>query len=80
MERWNNPHELGTVAFDVLRNNFHRPIVDGKCNRENIEDNILEGIYCEELPAMNKADVEFICDMIDTLIESERGVYGNRLD
>lgn len=80
MERWNNPHELGAIAFGVLRNDFHRPIVDGKCNRENIEDNILDCIYCEELPAMNKADVEFICDMIDTLIESERGVYGNRLD
>ena len=30
----------GQLAFDILRNEFHLPIVDGKANRENIEDQI----------------------------------------
>lgn len=68
MKRWNTPEALGIIAFDVLRNDFHRPIVDGKCNRENIEDNILEGVYSGELQALNKADVNFVCDIVDDLI------------
>lgn len=68
MQHWNTPDELTHVAFDVLLNDFHRPITKGKCNRKNIEDYILERVYCEELPAMNKADVDFVCDLVDDLI------------
>ena len=66
---WNTPHDLGIIAFDVIRNDFHRPIVNGKCNRESVEDNILEGVYSGQLQAINKADVDFVCDVIDDLIE-----------
>jgi hypothetical protein len=65
----NTASQLGIVAFDVLRNDFHRPIVDGKCNRENIEDAIIDGIYKGELDPMNKTDVEFVCNLIDDMIE-----------
>lgn len=66
--RLNNSEKLGGIAFDVLRNDYHRPIVDGKCNRMQIEDSIVDGIYTKQLPAMNKADVDFICDLVDEMI------------
>jgi len=66
---WNEPIFLGQVAFDVLRHDYHRPYINGKCNRESIEDNILDGVYKGELPAMNKQDVDFVCDLVDDLIE-----------
>jgi len=73
MDLWNSPTRLGQIAFDVLRNEFHRPIVEGKCNRENVEDNILEGVYQGKLEAMNQADVAFVCDLIDDLITMSKG-------
>jgi len=75
MEPWNKPTILGQIAFDVIRNNFHRPIVNGKCDRENVENNILEGVYLGMLPAMNKADVDFVCDLVDDLIKT----YGGKI-
>lgn len=70
----NTPERLGQIAFDVIRNNFHRPLVAGKCNRLSVEDNIIEGIYCELLPPMSKKEVDFICDLVDDLIE----MYGKK--
>ena len=69
MERWNSAKELGVIAFDVMRNGFHHPIENMKCNRANVEDAILEGIYNGDLQAMNKADVEFVCEVVDDFIE-----------
>jgi hypothetical protein len=60
--------ELGTVVFDVLRNDFHRPFINGKCNRANIEDEITAGILSGQLGPMNETDVKFICDLVDDLI------------
>jgi hypothetical protein len=61
--------DLGVVVFDVLRNDFHRPFVNGKCNREKIEDEITAGILSGQLGPMNEADVKFVCDLVDDLIE-----------
>lgn len=61
--------DLGVVVFDVIRNDFHRPFVDGKCNRENIEDQITLGILSGQLGPMNESDVNFVCDLVDDLIE-----------
>ena len=63
---------LGIVAFDVLRNDFHRPFVEGKCNRHKIEDEITVGILSGKLGPMNQKDVDFVCDLVDDLI----GGYG----
>jgi len=63
------PADLGSIAFDCLRNDFHRPIVDGKCNRELIEDKIVDGIYTGQLGPMTASDVKFVCDIIDDLIK-----------
>lgn len=58
----------GQVALDILGNNLHQPYVGGKCNRERIEEAVLLGIYARELKPMNQEDVDFICDLLDSLI------------
>ena len=63
-----NNAELGVMAFDVLKNDFHRPLVNGKCNRDNIEEEITKGIYSKQLGPMTQKDVNFICDLIDDMI------------
>lgn len=60
---------IGQVVFDVLRNDFHRPFIDGKANRDKIEDNITIGILAGELQPMDQEDVNMICDLVDGLIE-----------
>lgn len=70
--------ETGVVVFDVLRNDFHRPLVNGKCNRENIEDRITIGILSGQLSPMTQTDVDYVCDMIDDLI-AEYGNDGNQV-
>jgi len=69
MERWNTKTRLGVIAYDVLFNEFHRPLVKGKANRKNIEDGILDAVYKGELEAMNKADVDYVCDIIDDFLK-----------
>lgn len=61
--------ETGTIVFDILRNDFHRPIVDGKCDRKNIEEHIVNGILSKQLPPMSVSDVDCVCDLIDDLIK-----------
>lgn len=70
--------ETGVIVFDVLRNDFHRPLVNGKCNRENIEEHIINGILSTQLPPMTVSDVDYVCDMIDDLLV-EYGNDGNSL-
>ena len=74
MNRLNTPERLGQITFDVIRNEFHRPYINNKANRENIEDKILDGVYAGKLPPMNKADVDFVCDLVDDMIE----MYGKK--
>ena len=62
--------ESGVVMYDVLRNDFHLPLVNGGCNRESIEDKITIGILSGHLKPMTQDDVNFICDTIDELIQS----------
>lgn len=65
--------ELGSIAFTMIQNDFHRPMVNGKCNRTNIEEQITIGMYAGALGPMTDKDVEFICDFIDDLTAE----YGN---
>lgn len=68
MTTYLTPAESGVVVFDVLRNDFHQPIVNGKCNRENIEEQITVGILSGQLSPMTQEDVNFVCDLVDDLI------------
>ena len=57
------------MVLDILQNDFHRPIVNGKCNREQIEDKIIVGILSKKLPPLTQKDVDIVCEMVDYLIE-----------
>ena len=64
----------GALAIDILRNDFHRPFVKGKANRENIEDNIVIGIMSGQLNYfVNQKIVDAAIDMVDNLIMSVAG-------
>lgn len=59
----------GFLAFDILRNNLHHPIVDGKSNRDNIEDAITVGILAGELVTyVDQEIVDLAIRIIDDLI------------
>jgi hypothetical protein len=64
-----SPEKHGRMVFHILANEYHKPFVDGKCNRENIEEQIIIGAYKGEIPPINNDDVEMICDLVDELIE-----------
>ena len=59
----------GQLAFDILRNEFHLPIVDGKINRENIEDQITVGIYSGELVGISQEVVDLAIETVEDLIK-----------
>ena len=59
----------GILAIDIMRQDFHRPFIDGKCNRQNIEDAIIEGIASGKLEYyVSKEIADLAMDLIDDLI------------
>jgi hypothetical protein len=58
----------GILAFDILRNDFHRPFVDGKCNRDNIEEQVTIGVLSGKLEPVTQEEVELAMDIVDELI------------
>jgi len=60
--------EQGQMVFHIIENYYHQPFVNGKANREKIEDEIVIGMYKGEIPPCTQEDVDWICDMVDTLI------------
>lgn len=60
--------QQGSMVFHILEQDYHRPIVDGKANREKIEEEIVFGIYKQQIPPCTQEDVDWICDMVDSLI------------
>lgn len=59
----------GILAIDIMRQDFHRPFIDGKCNRQNIEDAIIEGISSGKLEYyVSKEIADLAMDLIDDLI------------
>ena len=69
-----NGTDMGVMVFDILRNDFHQPIVDGKCNRDSIEEQITIGMYSGQLSPLSQSDVDMICDLVDDLIKEYRNV------
>jgi hypothetical protein len=59
----------GILAIDILKNNFHKPFINGKCNRDSIHDAIVVGIMANDLGPIKQMEVEFACDLIDELLE-----------
>jgi len=61
--------ELGMMVLEILRNNYHRPLVNGKCNRDMIEERITVGILSGKLPPLCEKDVDIVCEMVDYLLD-----------
>lgn len=60
----------GILAVDIMRNGFHQPFVDGKANRDKIEDEITAGILSGNLSYfVNQEIVDLAIDAINELIE-----------
>jgi hypothetical protein len=57
----------GQLAFDILHNEFHLPIVDGKVNRENIENQIILGIYSGQLVGITQECVDLAIETIEDI-------------
>jgi len=56
------------LSFDILLNDFHRPFVNGKANRDKIEDMITIGMLSGELGYLDQATVDLAIEMIDDLV------------
>lgn len=59
----------GQMVFHILEQGYHQPFVEGKANRDNIEEQITIGIYKGEIPACTQEDVDWICDLVDNMIQ-----------
>jgi hypothetical protein len=64
---------VAELSFDILMNNLHRPLVEGKANREKIEDAITVGILNKELGYVDQETVDLAIELIDDLV-IEHGV------
>ena len=62
------PERQGHIVFDILSNDCHRPLVDGKCNVNKVEEELTVGILAGVLPAMDQEDVDLIITMVNELI------------
>lgn len=58
----------GEMVFTILYNDFHRPFVKGKSNRDKIEENITIGIYSGEIPPCSQEDVDMVIALVDDLV------------
>jgi len=60
---------IGNLALDIMYHRMHLPLVDGKANRDKIEEEITIGIYNKELVPLSQeiVDLAIACvnDMID---------------
>lgn len=62
----------GLHALAILENDLHTPLVNGKCNRERIEELLLLAVYRKDIGPMVQEDANLICEMLDDLIDAFR--------
>lgn len=58
----------GEMVFHILYNDFHRPFVKGKANRDKIEEEITMGLYRGDIPPCSQADVDMVITLVDDLL------------
>lgn len=58
----------GELCFGIMWNEFHRPFVDGKANRDNIEEAVTMGMLTKELGYVDQETVDLAIELIDDLI------------
>ena len=58
----------GELCFGILESDFHRPLVTGKANRENIEDAIVIGMMEKKLGYVTQETVDIAIALVDDLL------------
>jgi len=58
----------GTMVLDILQQGFHQPIINGKCNADNIHEELTIGILAGVLPPMDEEDADTIISLVDEMI------------
>ena len=61
--------QQGQMVFHILQQGYHHPLVEGKANRDKIEDEIVIGLYNKEIPPLNDEDVDLIYLLVNELVE-----------
>lgn len=69
-----NEH-AGRLAYDILFNQYHLPLVDGKSNRDNIEEQITIGLYRGELDPITQEIVDLAISTVDDMIDEFDGKF-----
>lgn len=62
----------GCIALDILRNGFHLPIINGKVNRDNIEEEITMGILSGELEPLTQEFVDLIILTLEEVVAKHK--------
>ena len=57
------------LAFDILKNDFHKPLIDGKANIDAIEDAITVAIYAGDLGPISQGEVLMAIDLVNDMIK-----------
>lgn len=58
----------GELCFGILQNDFHRPLIDGKANRDRIEDAITIGMMNKQLGYVDADTVRIAINLVDDLL------------
>ena len=58
----------GELCFGILESDFHRPLVNGKANRESIEDAIVIGMMEKKLGYVTQETVDIAIALVDDLL------------
>lgn len=58
----------GEMVFHILFNDYHRPFIKGKANRERIEEQITIGLYKGEIPPCSQEDVDMVVTLVNDLL------------
>ena len=61
--------QAGGLAFDIMRNKLHLPLVDGKVNLEKIEDEIVIGMYAGELGPLSQEVVDLAIGSVQDMVD-----------
>lgn len=62
-----NKLEVCALAVEIMENDWHLPIVDGKCNSKNIDEKVFEMIYNGKYLPLLETDVQKATLLIDKM-------------
>ena len=62
-------HEISLLVFDVLEHDQHKPLVNGKANRESIHDYLVRLVYNKSISPIRQHEADVVCELVDNLIE-----------